>query len=445
MTTISTVIGDGANTVFTIPFNYMNQSEVFVFVAGVVTTDFTFTSANTINITTPPPLGAKVTIERLTATTPAVTFQEAGLLKASLLNTASTQALYLAEEARDRTLLSINVSGSTGLWDAENNRISNVADPVDNNDVATKGWSNTASASNLAEAKSVRNELYTLQTRMNNLSYGSTGYSTYDASTGILDFFLSSGPQGVQGSTGPTGATGSQGPVGLEGPQGPQGVQGPAGSTGPTGVTGATGAQGLTGLQGVTGLQGPIGVTGDQGPTGATGDQGPTGATGPIGPQGTTGLQGSTGATGPQGPIGATGATGSIGPTGDEGPQGSTGPQGTIGAAGATGSTGPTGDEGPQGSTGPQGPTGATGPTGSQGPQGNQGLTGSQGPQGIQGETGVQGSQGPTGNMGSTPLGLAFGRMGITADGILQMEYYGSASDNDFTISSNGYLSVSTV
>jgi hypothetical protein len=48
--------------------------------------------------------------------------------------------------------------------------------------------------------------------------------------------------------------------------------------------------------------------------------------------------------------------------------------------------------------------------------------------------------------MGSTPLGLAFGTMGIDAStGILQMEYYGSANDNDFTISASGQLSVTTV
>jgi len=337
MATIVSLQGDGSNTIFAIPFNYMNQNEVLVFVAGVATTSFTFTSASTINITTPPSLGASVTIKRQTATAPAVTFQEAGLLKATLLNTSATQSLYLAEEARDRSELGLGLSATTNLWDAAGNRISNVAAPVNDNDVATKAWSNTSSSSNLAATQAVRNELYTLQTRMNNLDYGSVGYSTYNAATGFLDFFLSSGPQGIQGSTGPTGATGSQGPVGIEGTQGPQGVQGPVGSTGPVGVTGNTGSQGLTGLQGVTGLQGPLGVTGSQG------------------------------------------------------------------------------------------------------------LTGSTGSQGIQGETGVIGPLGPRGNMGATPLGLAFGRMGITSDGILQIEYYGSANDNDFTISSDGYLSVSTI
>jgi hypothetical protein len=47
--------------------------------------------------------------------------------------------------------------------------------------------------------------------------------------------------------------------------------------------------------------------------------------------------------------------------------------------------------------------------------------------------------------MGSTPLGLAFGKFDINADGELEIEYYGDADDNDFTINADGYLSVSTV
>jgi hypothetical protein len=47
--------------------------------------------------------------------------------------------------------------------------------------------------------------------------------------------------------------------------------------------------------------------------------------------------------------------------------------------------------------------------------------------------------------MGATPLGLAFGRMQVTSAGILQMEYYGDADDNDFSINSSGILTVTTV
>ena len=47
--------------------------------------------------------------------------------------------------------------------------------------------------------------------------------------------------------------------------------------------------------------------------------------------------------------------------------------------------------------------------------------------------------------MGATPLGLAFGRFFIDDDGVLQIEYYGSADTNDFTIDADGYLFVETV
>jgi hypothetical protein len=47
--------------------------------------------------------------------------------------------------------------------------------------------------------------------------------------------------------------------------------------------------------------------------------------------------------------------------------------------------------------------------------------------------------------MGSTPLGLAFGRFFLSDEGELQIEYYGTANDNDFSIDADGYLHVTTV
>jgi hypothetical protein len=47
--------------------------------------------------------------------------------------------------------------------------------------------------------------------------------------------------------------------------------------------------------------------------------------------------------------------------------------------------------------------------------------------------------------MGATPLGLAFGTFSINSDGELQIEYYGDANDNDFSIDADGFLYVTTV
>ena len=171
----------------------------------------------------------------------------------------------------------------------------------------------------------------------------------------------------------------------------------------------------------------------------AEGPQGPAGPTGPAGP------------AGPEGPQGIQGIQGIQGPRGDQGDRGPTGPQGNIGATGPVGPEGPAGPEGPQGvmgavgPSGPQGPAGLTGPQGPQGPIGPIGLEGPAGPQGLPGATGDKGPTGDQGPMGSTPLGLAFGRFFINADGSLRIEFYGDADGNDFFINDDGFLHVTTV
>lgn len=73
---------------------------------------------------------------------------------------------------------------------------------------------------------------------------------------------------------------------------------------------------------------------------------------------------------------------------------------------------------------------------------------GPQGPKGDKGDPGDVGDKGPTGDpgpMGATPLGLAFGRFWVDEEGILKIEFYGDANDNDFSIDDEGNLYVTTV
>ena len=434
-------VADGSTSEFSITFPYITRADVTVLVSGT-SAPHTYLNDSTLSITTTPDLDDLVVIKRQTSKVPLVDFTDGSTLFEADLDLADRQSRYLAEEASDRAENSITLSEADGRWDALGYRLKNIGEPQSDDEVATRGFVNNSGASILAGAEGVRNQLYNLTTSMVSLPYGSAGYSTYNAETGNLEFSLSEGPQGVVGLTGPSGPNGPQGPVGIQGVQGPQG---PTGQTGDVGSAGPTGIQGPTGLQGVTGDQGDVGPEGAQGNLGATGSTGPqgvTGLTGPQGPEGPTGPQGITGAVGDQGVVGDSGVTGPAGPVGSQGPTGSTGPQGTQGLTGVQGPQGSTGDTGIQGSIGAQGITGATGPLG---PQGVQGPLGPQGVQGIQGTNGPDGSTGPTGAMGSTPLGLAFGTFSINADGELQIEYYGDADDNDFTIDANGFLSVSTV
>ena len=133
----------------------------------------------------------------------------------------------------------IDMSGGPGVG-APINRVRNVRDPIDFQDVATKFYVDKTIAS-------------------------------------ITELSAITGPQG---------------------PEGPPGVgfAGQNGSDGPTGATGCTGAIGPPGN--VIGVKGP---TGESGGTGATGANGAAGATGPIGPAGTKGDQGAQGVQGIQG------------------------------------------------------------------------------------------------------------------------------------------------
>jgi hypothetical protein len=146
-----------------------------------------------------------------------------------------------------------------------------------------------------------------------NLGPTGTPYVTLNTS-GVFNFGLISGPQGIQGATGATG------PTGATGSQGPQGIQGIQGATGPTGPTGATGLTGPTGAIGATPnlTMGTISsVSYGSSPsatiTGTSSNpvlnlvvcSGPTGATGSTGSQGPKGDTGDQGAQGPQGPAGS--------------------------------------------------------------------------------------------------------------------------------------------
>ena len=137
----------------------------------------------------------------------------------------------------------IDMSGGKTLNEPVN-RIRNVRDPINTQDVATKHY--------------VDKEIGFLTTK------GSIQGKQGDT-----------GPHGV-GFAGSPGPNGDTGPTGITGPYGPPGAafvgsQGPPGSTGSAGPTGQNGAQGATGPQGSAGEKGDAGSQGGQGIQGSNG------------------------------------------------------------------------------------------------------------------------------------------------------------------------------
>lgn len=145
--TIQTVQLTGQTT-FTVPFEYLMRKFVKLTLVNpterkelVLGTDYRFTTKTTVQMLTA--IDARFTkmeVRRVTsASEPVVSFIDGSVLRASSLNASTTQALHVAEEARD----SVNIDGTgispDGQLDARGRRIVNVANGVEDSDAITLG------------------------------------------------------------------------------------------------------------------------------------------------------------------------------------------------------------------------------------------------------------------------------------------------------------------
>lgn len=146
--------GNGSNRDYTFSFPYLNQSHIVVRLDGVVTSSFTFLSANTIQMTTAPANGVLVEIRRVTPRdTPIVDFQDGSVLLERDLDLLAKFNLYVSQEVDDSVSEGL-FTGPDGQFSAQNVRITNMAEPVFSQDAATKNYvdNGVASSVSLAEA-----------------------------------------------------------------------------------------------------------------------------------------------------------------------------------------------------------------------------------------------------------------------------------------------------
>lgn len=129
---------------YTFPFPYIEQSHIQVYVGGILQTQgvaYTFTGSNTIEFSVgnvPTDESEVILIKRSTDLDDRlVTYSNTGL-DADDLNLGSKQNFYLAQEAID--IAELNVTKGVDGITSVNGRLTNVDDPINDQDAATKGY-----------------------------------------------------------------------------------------------------------------------------------------------------------------------------------------------------------------------------------------------------------------------------------------------------------------
>lgn len=138
--------GTGSASTFNFTFEYVNESDVYVSVDGVVqtlNTHYTF-APNTSSVTFLPAHipanGAAVRIFRDTSiSTPSAEFFPGSAIRAQDLNANNDQVLFSAQERKERSLDATGGS-LTGQLDMQTNKIINLGTPTANADASTKAY-----------------------------------------------------------------------------------------------------------------------------------------------------------------------------------------------------------------------------------------------------------------------------------------------------------------
>ena len=150
-------VGNGSTNVFSLTFPYLAKSHVKVYVGGVEDTTFTWLTSSSLTLTAVPANGAIVLIKRVTPTTPLIDFVDGSVVTESLLDTATIQSMYVAEETQDTAATAIIFDPISNKWQGNAKVLTNIADPVDAQDAVTKHWAQTAMDSELAQATAQAN------------------------------------------------------------------------------------------------------------------------------------------------------------------------------------------------------------------------------------------------------------------------------------------------
>ena len=166
--------GNGSTTAYSIPFSYRSTADLAITLAGVASTAFTLNAAGTtLTFNTAPASNVAIEIRRRTSQgTKLVDYASGSVLTENDLDTDSDQAFFMGQEAIDDANDVIKVSSTDFQWDAQNKRLTNVADPTAAQHAATKNYlENTwLSASDKTTLNNVNSNISAINTVNSNMS-----------------------------------------------------------------------------------------------------------------------------------------------------------------------------------------------------------------------------------------------------------------------------------
>ena len=143
MATLNTYTGNGSQTLYSITFEYLDETDVKARINGSETSAYTFANATTIQFDTAPPNGADILIYRSTdVSKPIVTFFAGSAIRAQDLNKTNDQMRFSVEEWRSQTVPLYDAVLPDDI-DMGGNQINNMGEPTSSQDAATKNYVDT--------------------------------------------------------------------------------------------------------------------------------------------------------------------------------------------------------------------------------------------------------------------------------------------------------------